>query len=169
MSLPDLFTIVQEFRQQAEQLADLDLPPDAIADTLESIQWPVEEKARAVSAFIGNMDAAAAMVAEFAKRKADEAKRMQSRADHLRDYLLTNMQACGINEIKALDGSLTIMVKHNPPKVVIDDAGKIPGELYTYPEAPAPYPDKKAISEKLKAGEVIEGAHIERGHRLEIK
>lgn len=169
MSLPALYHIAQEYRQQAAQLAELDLDEATLADTLESIQWPIEEKSKAVAAVIGNMDAAADMVKEFAKRKADEAKAMQARADRLRKYLLDNMLACGITEIKATDGSMTLRTRQNPASLVIDDARKIPCDLYVYPEAPAPYPDKAAIKEKLKAGEEIPGAHLERGMRLEIK
>ena len=53
--------------------------------------------------------------------------------------------------------------------MVIDDAGKIPMELYIYPPAPEPYPDNALIKEKLKSGEAIEGAHLEQGERLDIK
>ena len=169
MKLPALYTIVSEFRQQAEQLAELDLDEQTLADTLESIQWPVEEKTRAIAAVIGNMDASANMVKAFAQRKMDEAKQMQSRADHLRQYLLDNLLACEISEIAAIDGSMTIKVKQNPPKVVIDDAGKIPQAFYIEPVPPAPYPDKTAIAKALKAGEHIDGVHLERGSRLEIK
>jgi hypothetical protein len=169
MSLPALYTIAAEYRQQAAQLAELDLDEQTLTDTLESLQWPVEEKAKAVSAVIGNMEAAADLVKAFAKRKAEEAAAIQHRADRLRAYLLTNMQACGISEIKANDGSLTLRIRKNPPKVVIDDAGAIPGELYVYPDPPAPYPDKTAIKERIKAGEEVPGAHLECGERLEIK
>lgn len=169
MNLPALFELAAEYRQQAAQLADLDLDDATLADTLESIQWPIEQKARAVAAVIGNMDAAADMVKAFAKRKADEAKSMQARADRLRTYLLTNMLACEISEIKANDGTLTLKVKQNPPSVIITDPGKIPCNLYIYPVAPEPFPDKNAIGDALKAGQEIAGAHLERGHRLEIK
>lgn len=164
-----LYEIAAEYRMQALQLAELDLDDQTVADTLEAIQWPVEEKARAVAAVIGNIDAMAAMVKEFASRKADEAKRLQNRADSLRAYLLNNMLACGITEIKAIDGSLTIKTKQNPPSVVIDSAEQIPEGYMTIPPAPAPVPNKKAISEALKSGADIPGAHLERSMRLEIK
>jgi len=169
MTLPALYTIAQEYRQQSAQLAELDLDEQTLADTLESIQWPIEAKAQAVAAVIGNMDAAANMVKEFAKRKADEAKAMQARADRLRQYLLDNMLACGISEIKATDGSMTLRTRQNPASLVIDDAGAIPGNLYIYPDAPAPYPDKAAIKAAIKAGEDVPGVHLEHGMRLEIK
>jgi hypothetical protein len=38
-----------------------------------------------------------------------------------------------------------------------------------YPEAPAPYPDKKAIAEQIKAGNEVNGAHLEQAERLDIK
>lgn len=169
MTLPALYAIAAEFRQQAAQLAELDLDDATLADTLESIQWPVEEKSRAVAAVIGNMDAAAKMVKDFAQRKLDEAKAMQTRADHLRKYLLDNMMACNITEIAANDGSLTIKVKSNPPAVIIDDESAIPDAYKAEVPAPPKRIDKKLISDALKAGTAVTGAHLERGSRLEIK
>ena len=164
-----LYDVAAEFRQQEQLLADLDLDDQAMADTLESIAWPVEQKARAVAAVIGNMDAAAEMVKAFAKRKADEAKAMQSRADYLRKYLLNNMVACGISEIKATDGSLTLRVKTNPASTVIDDLSLIPAQYLRFGPAPPPAPDAMKIKAAIKAGIPVPGAHLEHAVKLEIK
>ena len=169
MSLPTLYEIVSEYRQQASQLAELDLDDQTISDTLESLQWPVEDKARAVAAVIGNLDAHAGLVKEFAKRKADEAKRMQARADYLRKYLLDAMLATGISEIQAIDGSLTIKTMMNPPSVVIDDMRSLSDEFLYIPPIPAVQPDKKAIADAIKRGEDVPGAHLEQTMRISIR
>ena len=160
-TLPALYTIVAEFREQAEQLADMDLDEATLKDTLESIKWPVEEKARAVAAVIGNMGAANDMLAEFVKRKQEQLKASKAREESLRDYLLSNMLACEISEIKANDGSLTIKVCKNPVSVVIDDADAVPDEFKHHVPPPPPVPDKVLIKKALQAGEIVAGAHLD--------
>ena len=50
-----LYLLTQEFREAAEKLADAELPDEVIADTLESLQFPIEEKAKNVAMVIRNM------------------------------------------------------------------------------------------------------------------
>lgn len=168
-NLPALYSIVAEFREQATQLADMELDDATLADTLESIQWPVEEKARAVAAVIGNMGAANEMLANFIKSKQQQLKAMQAREDHLREYLLSNMLACEITEIKANDGSLTIKVKTNPPSVIVDDEASIPWEYVRQAPPPPPAVDKVAVKEALKAGVEVPGCHLESKKSVTIR
>ena len=168
-NLPALYAIVAEYREQAEQLADMDLDEATLKDTLESIQWPVEEKARAVAAVIGNMGAANDMLAEFIKRKQDQLKSAKSREEHLREYLLVNMLATGISEIKANDGSLTIKIRNNPPSVVVDDPSLIPARYMRQAEPPPPAPDKKEIKAAIEFGENVPGARLVTKQSVTIK
>jgi hypothetical protein len=96
--------------------------------------------------------------------------RKQRLANHvasLRTYLHTNMEANGITKISC--PWFQVAIKQNPPRIVIDDETQIPPELMVQPPTPAPYPDKTAIKERIKAGETVGGCHVERGTRLEIK
>ena len=54
-----LYLLTQEFREAAEKLADAELPDEVIADTLESLQFPIEEKAKNVAMVIRNIEASA--------------------------------------------------------------------------------------------------------------
>lgn len=162
-----LYEISAQYRQAFFSLAESDYDDETIDATLQGLEGEIEAKSQSVAAFIRNLEASAESIKQAEKQMADRRKVIENKADRIREYLKTNMQACGINKIECPYFALTL--KQNPPSVIIDDAGKIPGELYVYPEAPSPYPDKKAIAERLKAGEVIEGAHLERAVRLEIK
>lgn len=132
-------------------------------------QIALKEKQLAVVAWLKNNDANIELLDGAIKKLQERKKIMQKRYESLKDYLFCNMKAHGISEINANDMTFTAKIKKNPPKLVIDDAGAIPTELYVYPPAPAPYPDNEAIKAKLKAGEVVEGAHLEQGERLDIK
>lgn len=167
MNLPTLYEIAAEYRQTAEKLADLDLPPEVVADTLEGISGDLQTKAQNVAMFILSMESTAEAIKKAEANMAARRKAIENRAEHVRQYLLSNMTSCGISKIEC--PWFKLAVRQNPPSVVIDDAGAIPQNLYVYPEPPPAYPDKKAIKAKIDAGEEVPGAHLARGVRLEIK
>lgn len=167
MALPALYEIAAEYRAAVEQLADLDLPPEVVADTLEGLAGDMETKSTNVAMFIRSLEATAEQIKQAEAAMKARRQSIETRAERVREYLLTNMQACGIQKIECPWFKLS--VRQNPASVVITDPGAIPSNLYVYPEAPEPFPDKKGIKAAIEAGEEIRGAHLERGTRLEIK
>jgi hypothetical protein len=162
-----LYVLASEYEAVANKLMESDLDEVTIKDTLESISGDLEVKATNVAMFVRNLEASAEQIKQAEKAMADRRKAIEGKAESIREYLKANMQRVGITKIESPHFSLTL--KKNPHKLVIDDAGRIPSNLYVYPVAPDPYPDNEAIKAKLKAGEVVEGAHLEQGERLEIK
>lgn len=162
-----LYQIADQYLDDLAKLSDLDLPPEAVADTLEGLQGALEVKATNVAMYARNLEAAAEQIKAAEVAMAARRKAIESRADHLRTYLRDNMMRTGISKIECPYFKLSL--KKNPAAVVIDDEGKIPRELYIYPEAPPPYPDKKAIKAAIEAGQHLDGAHLEQAMRLEIK
>ena len=138
-------------------------------DSYNRSQLALKDKQLGVVCYLKNEVARIDMLEKAIEDLTRRKKSMQSRYDSLKEYLLVNMQAHSISEISAQDSLFSAKIKNNPPKLVIDNAGLIPSELYIYPQAPAPYPDNAAIKAKLLAGEVIEGAHIERAQRVYIE
>lgn len=162
-----LYQLSAEYQQVANKLMESDLDEVTIKDTLESISGDLEAKAVNVAMFIRNLEASAEQIKLEEKAMADRRKALESKAEQVKTYLKTNMQACGITKIESPYFALTI--KKNPHKLVIDDATAIPKELYVYPEPPAPYPDNAKIKDILKNGDIVNGAHLEQDERLEIK
>lgn len=167
--MANLYEISSQYLATAQQLAELDIDEQTLADTLESEAWPVEEKVRAVSAVILNLQAEADMVKGTADRIAKRAKALQSRADALHDYLLINMQRTGITEIKALDGTFKAkLYRERDANIVIDLENLIPADYMR--EIPARCePDKVLIKKAINDGYEVPGAHIVKKDRLEIK
>lgn len=162
-----LYQLTTEYRAAAERLHDLDLDDQTIADTLEGMAGAVEVKARNVAFVIRNCEALADQIKQAEEQMAARRKAIENRATRIRNYLLNNMQACGISKIECPEFKLSI--HKNPGAVVIDAEGQIPCDLFVYPEAPPPRPDKKAIADRIKAGKEVPGAHLEVSERLEIK
>lgn len=162
-----LYILAGEYLALANKLNDSDLDEQTILDTLESISGNLEKKSINIGYFIRNLEASAEQIKLAEKQMSERRKAIENKAEHIKQYLFDNMKRCGLSKIECEYFALTI--KKNPPKLVIDDAGAIPSELYIYPPAPDPYPDNATIKSKLLAGEVVEGCHVEQGERLEIK
>jgi hypothetical protein len=167
MTAITLYEIGAEYRAMAAQLADLDLPPEAIADTLEGEVAVFEDKARAVACVVSNIEAEAEAYAQHAKKAAERANALSARATGLQDYLRTQMELCGISEIKG--PGLLLKLQNNPPSVDVLDEAQIPANYMRYPPPPAAVPDKKMIGEALKAGIEIPGCALKQSRRLVIK
>jgi hypothetical protein len=168
MSLPALWQLADQYRQ-LERLADSeDLPPEVIADTLESLTGDITVKATNVAKFAQNLEYAAKAIDEAAVAMSLRAARFERRAEALRRYLLVNMQASGITKIEATE--FTLAIRKNPAAVVIDDEAAIPPAFMVTPPPPAARPDKKAIAAALKSdAAAVPGARLDQSERLEIR
>lgn len=167
MGLPALYEIAKQFHE-LELLADTDdLPPEVIRDTLEGLTGTLEAKATNVAKFTLGLEAEAAMIEDAARQMLERAARRKTRAENIRNYLLFNLQACGVSEVTCPE--FTMRVRKNPEAVEIDDPDQVPSEFMVQPDPPAPRPDKNAIKAALKAGETVRGCWLRSGERLEIK
>lgn len=161
-----LALIAAKYRADADKLADLDLPPEVVADTLEAMSGDLEVKAQAVAYMVRAFEADAAAVAQWAKDAAARAKAIEARAEHLREYLARCLDAAGIEKV---DGPGIRIGWRKSSAVVIDDEAQIPLSLMVCPPAPAPRPDKASIASEIKSGRDVPGAHLEQRRTLQIK
>lgn len=160
-----LYQLADDYLAAAEQLADLEMPPEVVQDTLESMIGDIQVKATNVAMVIRNFEAQAEAIREAEKQMASRRKSIEYRAEQIKEYLLYNMQRTGINEISC--PYFAIKRKLNPGKVVIH--GAVPEEFLRHPEPPPPEVDKKAIAEYIKAGNSPDWAELKRDERIEIK
>jgi len=161
-----LYVLVNEYRAAAEQLANIELDEQTVADTLEGLSGELEVKAQQVAFMVRNMEVTADAIAQFIKDQSARAKAIQHRADGLRSYLHRCMEEAGIEKIEGPGISLSF---RKSSAVAIDEPGLIPVQFMRTPEPPPPAPDKKAIADAIKAGVEVPGAHIEHRRSLQIK
>ena len=162
-----LYDIAAEYRQTADKLADLDLDEQTIADTLEGMSGALELKAQNVVMFARNLEATATAIKEAETNMASRRKALEHRAAGLRRYALSAMQVAGVQSIECPYFKLS--VRKNPTAVEVFDAAQIPAQFMRTPEPPPPAPDKKAITEAIKAGQEVPGARLVSGERLEVR
>lgn len=161
-----LYTIALDYRDAAETLADLDLPPEVVADTLESMAGDLEVKVQSVAFCLRNMESTARAIKDAESEMAKRRKAIEGRVQHLKTYLLGAMQLTGV--LKVAGPYLTISVRDNPEAVDILDICQLPVEFMVVPPRPPAYPDKAAIKAAIKAGDDVPGAKLTRTQRLDI-
>lgn len=168
MSLPALYTLAADYREASEQLADLELDEQAVADTLEGLQGTLEVKATNVAMFCRNVEALAAQIKEAEAAMAARRKQLERRAERIRGYLKTCLEIADVREVSC--PYFTIRVRANPPSVVVEDLAKLPPDYLVVPPTPPPVADKRAIADDLKAGKPVPGAYLDTTKtRLEIR
>lgn len=163
MSLPALYKLADQYRGLLSLDAE-DVPEEVIRDTLEALAGDIHEKSMNVAAYCRNLESAADAIDGAAKQMKERAAKVRKRADSIRAYLLSNMQACEVTRIEC--PYFTISVKKNPPSVVVYDEAAIPDDLMAQPP---PHPDKARIKERIKSGKGVPGCKLESGVRLDIK
>lgn len=163
-----LFSLTEQYRSlQALAESETDIPEEVIADTLEALGGELELKAQNVARFALNQEAMAEAIEGAADAMKQRAQRLRKRTAHLRNYLLTNMQAAGLQRIESPE--IVLAIKNNPESVVVFAEADLPERFMVQPEPPPKRADKAAIKAAIKAGEDVPGARLERGQRLDIK
>ncbi len=162
-----LYVLAQDYALQAAKLADLDLDPQTLEDTLESLSGDLEVKATNTAMMIRNIEASAIAIKEAETQMAARRKALENRAARIKDYVLAQMMVAGIEKIEC--PYFKLAVRTNPPAVEVFEPGLVPSEFMKTPEPPPPAPDKTAIKEALKAGKDVPGCTLTHGMRLEIK
>lgn len=155
-----LYEITGQFRKLAAlaENADEDLAV-AVRDTMGAIEAEFNDKALAVSRVILNFDADLAALDLEIERLQERKRLITNRQKQIKDYLRENMEAAGITKISC--PLFTITCAKGRESVVVDDELKLPDELMRVKTEISP--DKAAIAAKLKAGEDVPGARLERG------
>lgn len=149
------------FKKMSE---DNELSSEIIEDSLADVKDDFDNKVINVSYAIKNLEAEAKAVKDAEKSMAERRKNIEKRIKNIEDYLLHNMERCGITEIKC--PYFVIKVKNCPPSVKILSEEFIPDEFMRVKETKEP--DKTKLKEHLKEHNVT-FAVLEHKKRLEIK
>jgi hypothetical protein len=153
-------TALHELTGQYLALAnDEDIDPQAIADTLEAISGSIQEKAVSLADWAldldGNVEKIDAAIARLEAKK----KQLKARRESLNEYLLTNMQATGINKIQCDLFTITLIAGRD--SVAISDESLIPDDFLNVKTVISP--DKTAIAKAIKEGQEVAGATLQKG------
>jgi len=162
----EAFELAAQYRRLAEILAEQHDDPKLIADTLDSISGPLDERLENLAKMVRNVETAARGVEQTLASLEARHAALSRAAERGRRLILELMQTAERDKVATALFSLAI--HKNPPAVVIDREEDLPPEYLVQHQPPPPTPDKKAIAASLKAGTPVPGAHAEQRVRLDI-
>ena len=163
----NLFELTAQRLELQNKLQAMNFDEETILDTLEGESSELQAKIEDYGFVIRNMESFADAMKAEEKRMSDRRKAHEAKVERIKEWLLTNMQACSITKIEC--PAFTIAVRTNPPKVIVTDENAIPENFFIIPDPLPPQLDKKALAAVLKDNINIPGAHLEKGVRIEIK
>ena len=162
-----LYELTEQYAAVAELMDDESVDEQVIADTLESIDGEIEDKADNYARMIRNMlsDAEAIKVEEY--RLSSRRRSLETRAAYLKTTLQENMAFIGKTSFKTELFSFNIQKNGGKqPLTITENLDDIPMRFLI--QQP-PLPDKEAIRSLLEQKEV-EWATLEpRGESLRIR
>lgn len=166
-----LYDIAQEYKNVLLLLDDEDIDPQAVQDTLESIEGDFEEKADNIACIIKDLLSEAEALKNEAATLTTRAKKKRNSAEYLTNCLFSQMEAIGKPQIETSRNLLK--VKNIPAALKIQSESEfIAWATFEHEEflrQKSPEIDKVAVKEALKAGQEIPGVSLESGRKLTIK
>lgn len=159
-----IFELKNEYVQLLMLLEDGEIEEQVLLDTLEGIEYEIEEKAdnyaRVRLTLLGDIET----LKNEEKRLNERRRTLESNVKKLEKALFETMKLTNKELIKT--PYFTFKIAKNPKALVIDNIDLVPNE-YLIPQPPTV--DKKALKEALKDVEKCEFAHLEQGESLRIR
>jgi len=162
-----LARLTDEFLHVADLLIDVD-PSDVegltqVQQRLDRSAAAIEGKAGAIAALIRAFEARANAAQSEADRIAAHARTAKAHAVWLREYLLQNLLALGVERLQT--AVAVIAIREGPPATEVLDENALPDAFKRVVTSV----DKARLRTALMDGEVVSGARLTRGRYLSIR
>lgn len=136
-------------------------------EALAGLQGAIEEKAENTAKAIRILEADAETFKAEAQRMMAHAQTRQKRVQSLKDYLQANLEAVGLEKIKA--GLFTVALQASPPSCRIIDEVAIPTEYQRVIPARIEVDARAIIAHWKDTGEGVPGAEVIQSRHLRIR
>ena len=147
-----------------QEVQNMDLDPEVMQDTLDSIEDAIENKAENIAKLVRNLESDVSAYKEEEDRLKTKRQATENKVKWLKTYLEDNMKLTGKTKFKS--GMFNFSIQKNPASVNITDEKIIPEEFLI--QQP-PKVDKTSIKEILKRGIEVPGAELKQTEGLRIR
>ena len=147
-----------------QDVQNMDLDPEVMKDTLDSIEDAIESKAENIAKLVRNLESDVSAYKEEEDRLKTKRQATENKVKWLKTYLEDNMKLTGKTKFKS--GMFNFLIQKNPASVNITDEKIIPEEFLI--QQP-PKVDKTSIKEILKRGIEVPGAELKQTEGLRIR
>lgn len=147
-----------------QEVQNMDLDPEVMKDTLDSIEDAIESKAENIAKLIRNLESDVSAYKEEEDRLKTKRQATENKVKWLKTYLEDNMKLTEKTKFKS--GMFNFAIQKNPASVNITDEKAIPEEFLI--QQP-PKVDKTSLKEILKRGIEVPGAELKQTEGLRIR
>lgn len=164
-----LYELKGEYLALLEMAEDPDTDAEALADTLEGLDYDIEEKADAYVAVIGELNNDVAKIDAEIKRLTARKKVISGNADRIKQNLQDTMTAIGKKKIKTALHTISVVKNGGKAPLVLQediDIDSLP-DIFVKTEESI---DKDAVRKYIESVGVLSFAYIgEPGYHLTIR
>ncbi len=154
--MTSLRTMTGQYQELMTLASDPELPPEALADTLEGLEGEIKVKAENIVHVLLNSDTDITALDVEIKRLQVRKKAIENGKSRLKDYLRFNMEATGISKIEC--PLFSISLGKGRDMVSIDNENLLSTEYVAITTTITP--DKLKILKHLQSGANITGASL---------
>jgi len=158
-----LYEIAHDMQHVNELLDADEIDEQCAADAIEVIRTELEKKGGNIVALIRQLDGEAEMIDIEVKRLQAMKKSRENKVDHIKKYILQNLEVMGIDKVETPLGKISIRKSES---VEISDITKLPADFVKTTIATTA--DKIALKAALKNGE-IDGACIKTNSSIQVR
>ncbi|PCN42304.1 hypothetical protein B9C88_21640 [Brevibacillus laterosporus] len=159
-----LYDLAGAYAEVAQIILDDETPTEALANTLQSLEDAIENKADNIAKMVRNIAAEVDVIKLEEARLAERRRRLEKKQEGLKLHLKEKLELAGLQKVQT--PIFTISVRKSPGSVQVVNEIEIPQMFWV---TPPPILDKKSMSERLKSGEEIPGVTLVKGTSLQIK
>lgn len=160
-----LYEIPEEYRKVLEGVqVDEETGEILGTDALVEFAGDLNETIKNTGLYLFELDSEAQQIDAQIKRLKARKDGMKRRADTLKNLMLDAMTSSGLKKVS--DPLVTVYLSKSTATIV-DEMDILPKDLLRVKVETSP--DLIAIGKKLKAGEVVPGAHLEERQNVNIK
>ena len=165
----NLYELTQQQLELKQQLMEMNLDEQTIADTIEGSSLEISKKIENYGIVLRDRESFVDAISKEIERLTERMNAEKKRIERTKNWLLSSIVALEIKQIEC--PLFTIAVQDNPPSVDVYNDKLIPAEYMRVPEPkpPVPAPDKRLILADLKAGKEVAGCVLKRDKRIVIK
>ena len=156
---------VFELNNAIKQVQEKDLDPETLADTLESLELPRNEKLDNVASWIEENNMKLQWLKEKKRQLSDVETSIKNQNERLQEFLTQAIDDSGQKEIQTENHILK--PRNYKDSVIVEATEKLPIDYIVCSEVVKP--NKKLIYEDLKKGKQIKGAHLKSNRKTVIK
>lgn len=147
-----------------QEVQNMELDPEVMKDTLDSIEDAIENKAENIAKLVRNLESDVSAYKEEEDRLKTKRQATENKVKWLKTYLEDNMKLTGKTKFKS--GMFNFSIQKNPVSVNILDERIIPEE-FLIPQLPKI--DKTALKDVLKTGVEVPGVELKQTEGLRIR